>query len=58
MAGIKQISASLVGGCRLLRHRIMKQCSQWLQQAAGLDPLFQKRLKDAVLELHAELAKL
>lgn len=43
---------------RLLRHRIMQQCSQWLQQAAGLDPLFQKRLRDAVLELHGELAKL
>ena len=36
----------------------MKQCTEWLRQAAALDPLFQRRLREAVAELHGELAKL
>lgn len=43
---------------RLLRWRILKQCAKWLEQAAALDPLFQKRLRDAVAELHSLLAAL
>ncbi|KAL4420087.1 hypothetical protein ABPG77_004352, partial [Micractinium sp. CCAP 211/92] len=43
---------------RLLRWRIMKQCGTWLEQARALDPLFQKRLRDAVVELHGLLAAL
>lgn len=43
---------------RLLRGRIMKQCAAWLEQAQELDALFQKRLRDAVVELHGLLAAL
>lgn len=43
---------------RLLRWRIMKQCAQWLEAAHALDPLFQRRLRDAVVELHSLLATL
>ena len=43
---------------RLLRWRIMKQCGAWLEQAAALDPLFRRRLRDAVVELHGLLAAL
>jgi hypothetical protein len=43
---------------RLLRHRIMRQCAEWLRQAERLDVLSQRRLRDAVAELHAALARL
>lgn len=43
---------------RLLRWRIMKQCAAWMEQAQVLDPLFQKRLRQAVTELHGLLAAL
>lgn len=36
----------------------MKQCAQWLEAAHALDPLFQRRLRDAVVELHSLLATL
>lgn len=36
----------------------MKQCAAWLEAAQALDPLFQKRLRDAVVELHGLLAQL
>lgn len=43
---------------RLLRWRIMRQAGAWLEQARALDPLFQRRLRDAVAELHGLLAAL
>ena len=43
---------------RWLRWRIMAQCGRWLEAAQALDPLFQKRLRDAVAELHGLLAEL
>lgn len=43
---------------RLLRWRIMRQCAAWLEAARPLDPLFQRRLRDAVAELHGLLAAL
>lgn len=43
---------------RLLRWRIMAQCGKWVEQATALDTLFQKRLRDAVVELHGLLAAL
>lgn len=36
----------------------LSQCASWMGQAKALNPLFQKRLREAVAELHAELAKL
>lgn len=43
---------------RGLRWRIMAQCARWLEAAQALDPLIQKRLRDAVAELHGLLADL
>lgn len=43
---------------RGLRWRIMAQCAAWLEAAQALDPLIQKRLRDAVAELHGLLAEL
>lgn len=40
------------------RWRIMRQCAQWLEAAQALDSLFQRRLRDAVVELHGLLAAL
>ena len=50
--------AAIATHFRLLRHRIMRQCAAWMEEARALNPLFQKRLREAVVELHVELAKL
>lgn len=43
---------------RLLRHRIMRQAGEWLEAAKALDETYQRRLGEAVGELHGLLAVL
>lgn len=43
---------------RLLRHRIMRQCSAWMEAAAQLAATDRRRLAAAVQQLHHELSQL